>query len=451
MNAYFLEGKLNLYYTKEEKTYLKIIEEYHVNSYGPLICNYFQYDETRMSHLQMDSYFEDLTVELKSITPYFSRNLPGTYEATYQAIKRSGKVIEYKAPLIVKSYVNIMQQGIYIKGSRLIYFGIAILDGEPILSGTVLKETGKHILEITNANGEKTTYEFVVVEDYYKQENAVYMDTDFTLEYGGQLWIPLTNYGKVKKVILNQKEIENIELINGQSYLKISSCLEPGIQEYHLESIEMESSLENPRRIVLDYYFTIRTKKRPPILEVQEYKENGKLKMNIEITDIHQTIMKLEANIYQNEKRIQTIPSYLQNQKGKIDQVSLHQPFQFILNMITEDGIKVQAERQLFFYQGILNNKSFPTYQLEYQFEENVLSNIYFEMNMDNPKTVHQKITLGEEEINLVHKYQVEKDNTIWYVIGSISFLSLVLFFFIIWKIQHLKKVKIKEKNVNLN
>ena len=47
----------------------------------------------------------------------------GEYEANYVSKRENGTLITFKVPLIVHPYVNIKNDGIYNKGTRLYFFG----------------------------------------------------------------------------------------------------------------------------------------------------------------------------------------------------------------------------------------------------------------------------------------------------------------------------------------
>ena len=117
--------------------------------------------------------------------------MSGEYIATYKALKLDGSILEHSTKIIVKPYVNIINNGIYSTGSRLYFFGNGVLDGATITSGYQLNNEGKHQLSITNIQGEKEEFTIYVVDNYYHTNMDINMETTYTINHGDKLFLEL--------------------------------------------------------------------------------------------------------------------------------------------------------------------------------------------------------------------------------------------------------------------
>lgn len=427
------KGQLNLFYFKNGYTYENIITEYHINYTNPLILDYFKNDENVTSHYSVESYFENLTFTLNDITPFFQKGMFGEYEATYVCKRENGTLISFKVPLIVHPYVNIRNDGIYNKGTRLYFFGDAKLNGKSIINGTVLEKEGENILELTSVNNHTLTYRFTVVNDYYKDATTINLSPDYEMEYYDKLYIRLPK--NVTKVIFSDLSEGTIIEKDECKYLEIKSKNNGTITEYHIISLE----LDNQNKIDMDYIFTIKTKKKDPLLSLSEFKDNGLLNVNIEVSDESQCLDDLYVEVHQEGKLKQVINSYCHNQKIEISNLVPQIPFKIYIKSKDENGNIIT----LFTYEGINQKNEVLKINLDFSFNEGNITNIKISIDLSSTNLSHHQILLGNDTThNLSNKYQVEKNYTYIYV-------SIVLSIFLIGILVCIILKKAKKKKLN--
>lgn len=434
IRAEIIKGELKLFYFKDGYTYESIISEYHINHTNPLILDYFKNDENVTSHYSVESYFEKLTFKLNDITPFFQKGMFGEYEANYVSKRENGTLITFKVPLIVHPYVNIKNDGIYNKGTRLYFFGNAKLNNEPIINGTALEKEGENILELTSINNHTLTYRFIVVNDYYKDATTINMSSDYEMEYYDKLYIKLPN--NVTKVFFSDLS-EGVVIENdGCKYLEIKSKNEGTITEYRIISLE----LDDQRKINLDYQFTVKTKKKDPIFNISESNNEGLLNVNIDVNDESKCLDDIYVEVYQEGKIKQVVNSYFHNQKIEINNIVPKIPFKIYIKSKDENGKIVT----LFTYEGINQKNEAIKINLDFSIIEGNIASINIVIDLSSTNLTHQQILLGNDMThNLSNKYQIEKSYTYIYV--SIA-LSIFLIGILVWII--LKKAKKKKVNV---
>ena len=243
--------------------------------------------ETRKNHFKVDSYFEDLSFEHYLITPFFSRNIAGSYIAKYKAERLNGDVIYIETPLIVRPYLNVMEGGFYNLGSRLYFFGTGKLNGQNVSNGCVLDRAGENILEIIDANGNKKNYTFYGVEDYYNKDMSINIECDFNIYKGDIILLPVSNTKEVKSVIINKEECRNIRLVNGIYYLEFYPTNTEEVTNYLIEQINY---VDNTSELV-SKSFLVRTLKEDVTFEITEEKEDGYLSLEISTQDKAKNIL----------------------------------------------------------------------------------------------------------------------------------------------------------------
>ena len=107
------EGCLVAYLKNGEEIIKKTIEEYHINQNEPLFLSYLD-EEDLTKNIDVESYFEPLTVKVKEVDPFFVKTLPGEYLATYVVNRLNKKTIELtQKGDCFKPYVNVINQGVY--------------------------------------------------------------------------------------------------------------------------------------------------------------------------------------------------------------------------------------------------------------------------------------------------------------------------------------------------
>lgn len=418
---YFVsKGVLYIYYNYNNKLYLKEVNEYHDIYINTLVCDYYNYDETRKNHFKVDSYFEDLSFENYLITPFFSRNIAGSYIAKYKAERLNGDVIYIETPLIVRPYLNVMEGGFYNLGSRLYFFGTGKLNGQNVSNGCVLDRAGENILEIIDANGNKKNYTFYVVEDYYNKDMSINIECDFNIYKGDIILLPVSNTKEVKSVIINKEECRNIRLVNGIYYLEFYATNIEEVTNYLIEQINY---VDNTSELV-SKSFLVRTLKEDVTFEITEEKEDGYLSLEISTQDKAKNILDIYLELYVNDKLILTKETFIKNIKDKL--ISL------------EDDVKIniygktttQEDILLFSYEGYVKKVVDLNYEISFDIENEIINKINIKLDLGNCDMVHKKIKLlGVAQNELVTKYQVNKSYIFLYmsIIASILLIGTII------------------------
>lgn len=438
LNHYFQEGEVYIYYIYDEKTYVKGINEYHIDYLNTLYKDYYDNDETSQDHFKVGSYLEDLTFEISDITPTFVKNQGGKYEITYLATRENEDELKITTPFIVSEYANVKDGEIYVKGYQLFFFGEAKLNGKTITNGAILTDVGVNNLIITNANNETFKYQFIVVDGYYKNNYLPTIDADFVIEQNESLMIPLSKK-EVKSVVVNSIEIGNIQKVNNEyclclNYQNDYKFLKIGPQIITIDKVNYQDGTSSDVKL----RFILLIEKLEPLLEIKESKENNQLHLNIDVDDNDQSIVDIIIEVYQQNKLVDTYSTYLKNTKDKIKDLNLNETFEIYIKLITENNIY-----NLMYYQGTMTKKHSMGYEINFEYDENSLKVIDLNVDLSDDNIHHEILKLGNETKNLNSKYQVTKNKIIIYI-------SIIVSIIIVGGVIVLLIRKIKKKKVSM-
>lgn len=421
VNHCYVDGELYIYYTVNNDTYLKTINEYHIDYINNLHGDYFNVNENDRSHFKVESYLEDLNFELSSITPYFVKNQSGKYVIIYIANRLNGDDVMIQTPLIIDEYVNVLDEFIYPKGYQLLFFGSATLNGKKVNNGCTLTDTGVNNLVITNINNEQFSYQFMVVDNYYKTNYIPNIKADISASQNETIYIPLSKK-EVKSVVVNDALIGNIQKVNNEYTLCLNynlnqELLKVGIQELKISKIIYSDNTE----ALVNLRLIVNIKKQEPTIHVLESKEDNHLNLVLDIVDKDQSIVDLVFETYQNNKLINSTSTFIQNTSSKINGILLNEEFEVYINLITEN-----KTYQILYYKGKITKDKPINYNVTFAFDNNSLKKINIDIDLDNSNILHQILKLGNESLNLNTKYQVKRNNTIIYisVISSIIIIG---------------------------
>ena len=437
INHYVDKGVLKLYYLCNDVVYLKEISEYHINKLETKYLDYFDYDETNLSHISIDSYLEDLTISIDNISPYFMRNQNGKYEITYLVNRENEEEITVKTPLVVKDYVNIKEGLIYPTGYQLFFFGTAKLNNKSVNNGTILSEEGKQVLEITDANGNVKTYTFKVVSGYYKTLYVPTMSGKYEMEQSDSLLL-CVGRKKVKSVVINENEVGKIHKINEDYFVEVSAETTPDLIKVGYQKINITKLIydDNTTQDV-KHSFVINVKKCAPICNIQEAMNDQKLNLNIDITDYDQNISDVVVEVYQNKQLVKSISTALISNKIILPKLQLNTTFEVYVKILTES-----ASTTIMYYQGSLSKNEDIELSLTFGFDNTSLKKVELELDLSSPKLVHKQLQLGQDQRNISQKYQVKRSNLVIYISIIVSAILLVLLIIYIAR----KKVKRKRE-----
>lgn len=424
-------GVLFIYYNIDNKLYLKEINEYHELYKEPLICDYYNYDETRVNHFFVDSYFEDLKFELYTISPFFSRNLCGDYTAKYVCYRLNKDAIYIETPLIVKPYLNIEEGGIYNKGMRLYFFGVGKLNGENVSNGVMLEDIGENILELTDANGKMKKYTFFVVENYYNTSDTINIEPDYIVNKGDAILVPLISNKDIECVIVNGEELRNFRLVNNNNYLEIIPNDSQDINNFLIESIKFKDGTVS----LINQNLLVKINKEKVLYDIYESNEDGYINLDISTTDNSKSIKDIYIEVYENEKLIESKSTFIKNINGTFN--SLNESVK--IKIYSRDN--TTSDKLLFSYEGYLEKTIDLDYSINFEIENEKIENIHIKLDLSNPFMRHKDIKLlNQDNSNLINKYQVEKSNIVLYISIILCILLIIIFIIYLYKKQRKNK-----------
>lgn len=428
------QGKIIIYYVEEDKTQKLTIGERHTEYLKSLICTYYEYDETRTNHFLIASYFEDLQWQLDNISPIFSRRMNGEYEATYIAKRANGDIYNISTPLIVEDYLNIVEGGIYRKGTSLLFHGNATLNGVSIINGTSLNQEGENQLIITDANNKQKTYNFVVVSDYYKENDHQNIKVDFETSCNELILIPLntSNNQVINSLTVNQEIIDSIVTIDNINYLELISSDIPKLTHYEISEYTFS---DNGLIITKPYQtsFVVRTVKKQPeinILENSNFKHDKKLtNIDVQINDQYQSASNLRIELWQNDRQINIENTYLKNTKVSLTGYDKNQPITIKVLLECAMSPTIKQDYLLFTYTGIYQNNILELGQIDFVIQDAKLTQIQMLFDFSSGDFRHEKIMIGQNEtINLAQKYQTSP-NHFWLITSIILSIVIIIIF----------------------
>lgn len=426
ISHYVNKGILYIYYLYNETIYLQELSEYHIDYLETLYLDYFDYDETTLNHFQVDSYLEDLTTKIDNISPYFVRNQNGKYEITYLLTRENNDEIIIKTPLIVRDYVNIRDGLVYPLGYQLFFFGNAKLNNKSINNGASLNTEGLQTLEITNANGEIKTYNFTVVDSYYKTINLPTMQTDFVMDKNATLWLSLGTK-EVKSIIVNGINVGKIRKINNEYWAEINKENTPELIKVGYQKLVITEIQYSDNEIdKVNYSMILCVNKDNPNYVIQETNDKQKLNLKIDVNDEDQSLTNVIIDVYQNNKIIKSYVTNLKNIKITLPKLAINTPFELYVRAKSEN-----ENTTLMYYKGKLSKDITIPLTITFNENDNSIKTINIELDLSSTRLQHQQLLLGQNKQNLSSKYQVTKNNTIT-IISIVGSLMIIIFVIII-------------------
>lgn len=426
ISHYVNKGILYIYYLYNETIYLQEISEYHIDYLETLYLDYFDYDETTLNHFQVDSYLEDLTTKIDNISPYFVRNQNGKYEITYLLTRENNDEIIIKTPLIVRDYVNIRDGLVYPLGYQLFFFGNAKLNNKSINNGASLNTEGLQTLEITNANGEIKTYNFTVVDSYYKTINLPTMQTDFVMDKNATLWLSLGTK-EVKSITVNGINVGKIRKINDEYWAEINKANTPELIKVGYQKLVItEIQYSNNEIDKVNYSMILCINKDNPNYAIQEINDKQKLNLKVDVSDEDQSLTNVIVDVYQNNKIIKSYVTNLKNIKITLPKLAINTPFELYVRAKSEN-----ENTTLMYYKGKLSKDITIPLTITFNENNNSIKTINIELDLSSTRLQHQQLLLGQNKQNLSSKYQVTKNNTIT-IISIVGSLMIIIFVIII-------------------
>lgn len=416
-----IDGVLYIYLVTNYGVVRVNVYEYLNLSNDVLVLNRLNNDYNNINHINVDSFFEDLSFEMTNSNPYFYPNINGEYNVTYTATRINAPKIETTLKVVVEPYVNIVNNGIYPPNINLLFFGNGYLNDEKITTGQVVKEPGHYILKIINVNNQIDIYHFDIVENYYKKVNNIYIPSIIEMKKNEEYCIEYNVNKKIDSFNINNqlsfdfKQDETTKLFIYSNKINI-------IDQYEITSINYYEN-DVLKQYLLNDLLLIRTLKNAPALLISESKEDKSFNINIDTVDDDQTLSYLKIVIYDNSKIIETKYNYFQEEKIRFNNIVINKPYDMKIYLIYELGGNDFYEEEIAKVNLTFVKESENTININSNIIDNKVETIKIEII--NDKISFNDITLGTK--NITEKYQDDNNNNILIIISiSTSFLLLI-------------------------
>lgn len=286
------QGLLYLYIIQDQKLKIVSLSEYEIIKNDPIIINRYHSTYDFNQYLVVESYFEDLVFKEKNMNPYFSNTISGIYTITYEAVKENQDSILISGELVVETYTNFINNGVYPKGKKLEFFGNAVMNNKIIYNGTTLDEVGMYEIEITDANQKTTKYQLYIVDNYYREINDVNLEYEINTAKDAFVSYQLSDEIEIIDLIINNQSYDNYVLEDGLltiNFLRNNNCFSYQIDKIiYLEN--GEEKVLNINRIVDICYL-----KKVPIIDVNKTVTKDNLIINLNIVDDEQAFMYMKV------------------------------------------------------------------------------------------------------------------------------------------------------------
>lgn len=439
MQDYYIHlGYLYISVVSDEKIILKRIEEFEIIKQEPLYCDHDYYDEYDTNTFQIESFFDKYDFSYKLASPYLEKLIHGKYDITYEAIKSDGSIFTFINTMIVLPYTNFIDQGIYEVGKVLEFFGHATMDNKKIYYGEILKETGEHVIEITNVNGDKETYNIYVVNNYYNSDNIAYIPTDVDVFCGQNATITMeipNGLDSIEKLVINNEEYTSYVCKKDSIDILFSSSV-PLRKVYVINSISYYKNnklyhQEIGKRLSISFL------KKEATLEVNKEHTKDNTILDYKIMDTDQTFMYMKLVKYVNGK--------IEYEKKIIDDYSfedeLHNFSTYKLFFVYNLGKSKLLEKEVFNYQ-IENEHISMNFKVNYV--NGSISNVI--LKLLNPKNVENLKVLKVDDVSIIDYYVDSNSSILKYclIISGIIILLLPTSLIVLKVIR----VRVRKKNL---
>lgn len=415
---YLKNGELIIYITTNSGIFKITLNEYVNNINDDLIINRLNNDYNSTHHLNIKSYYEDLSFIRYESNPYFQPNINGMYEITYKCERLNKEEIYTTANIIVEPYVNIYHNGIYPTNISLLFFGNGYLNDQRITSGEVITKSGHYNLKIIDSNNNSIIYEFDCVDNYYKKIESINIPSIIEINKNEQYDYNIEVNKEINSIYVNDEEY-NYSNINNNYQVSFNSSINNQVDIYNINYLTYYE--KNILKIYpINESILIRTLKSQPIINIYEQSLENDLLLDIKINDIDQTLSYIQIDLMDENKIIETHKNFFNFEIIRFNKITTNKPYIIKTYLVYELG-------GLEYYKELISslNITFNKYNqdhiiLESVINDNRITNIKI-------KTLSKKILFNEvliKDLNLSEKYQ--KNNTAIYLVSSIV-VSLLL------------------------
>ncbi len=421
----YIKDLQQLYYSSLDKGVLKIItmnldefiltsiQEYHIIELNEKEVAYPATNYKSVNHFSIESYFEELEFEYSEDND-INLLTSGMYQASYVATRFNGEEIQINTPFKVLSYINVINEGIYPSGYKLIFTDQVYVNNEEVYMGEALKEEGEYKI-YHNVENNIIEYTIYIKDNYNKDLSVNCTHSDYIINNGGifSYTITLNQEKIVKQVIVNDKDIsfsQDENIIN----IQFNSLDITGINNFNIQKIVFndDSILDVNER------FSVNVMKRTPLVEVEADTEG----ISFNITDIDEAILDIVFRYYKNGELIKIDKTYLND--FELFPSESYDDLKVV--MLYELGTNEVFEVNLLNFDLFLNNKknNEKLFNLSFDKDDDKVLAIYVDKIINNE--IISKILVSD--INLVNYYVSKKSNKLLYIsLGITGVLILII------------------------
>lgn len=314
-----IDNVLEVYYYKDYYLWESSIYQYKIENQEDIIVNIYnaEFNEkmnmNELKELKISSYIHDLNLELDSIEPYFSKQIPGKYTGHFKIKINDQKYFKIDNFIKIEEYVNIYDNHIYPVGYKLRFFGYGLLDGKSVVSDTILKDVGVHNLLISDALGKTKKYTFQVVENYYFNQEE-YTFSNYTIRKNDTIELNFKTNKMVENIYINNQKVA-FEQVDEDVKVILNDFQKQGIYHYQINKIEYIDDVKN-----IEKTFTVRVLRDEPIINIAEEKSEN-FTINIDFIDLDFSVRDLYFEVYYDDELQEIIHSYLNDLEYKVGNI----------------------------------------------------------------------------------------------------------------------------------
>jgi hypothetical protein len=292
-------GFLQLFSCINNELILHRVDHYEKTEIG-FTCAKDHCPMEEIDEIGIRSYLGEVKVSRLSISPYFSNNLSGTYEAVYEVRLPSGRVLNCAKTIKVMPYVNVIDGGIYPVNYVLDFFDNGRLNGVSVTRNKKLTTPGDYVLVLKNNIGESKTLFFKVAEDYYKDGVDNIQPADYVVSKNQELKIrlPFTTAYDMEELIISGNPRNDFTYREGMLEFTVLPPSEEGLYYYEVQEIhQIFQGMKITSRI--NQVFSVLVLKEEPRIEVEKIPD--KLEFKVLFTDPDGTITDIGVNVYEDD------------------------------------------------------------------------------------------------------------------------------------------------------
>ncbi len=435
-SALVKNGNLVIYTIYGQNLNYYKISEYHIEKNQKITANRYNPEIDFRNKLIIKSFFEELKVEIADLNPTLPKNIDGIYQVNYRITKEDGKTFFIKGEYELKSFVNIVNDGVYPLQKELFFYGYATLNGKTIYNGYKIMNEGKYELKLINANNIETIYQFQVVDGYYKDDECVSINPDIIVNKDTAFKIIMDLNGmngkKIERIWINGKSHRDFIIKNNQLIINMMSDSKYSVKNFHLDKIEyFDNGL---KEYIINENYLVKTIKESPSITLNKEIRNQKIYLNFDFFDNDKTFNYLKTEIYDGSNLIGINYNYFNEEikitsLDKINKVTVKHYLISFNGDATTSILLIDYEISDYHYEKLLKSQ----YEIDYKIDT-------LEMVINPTAGKIKKLTVGNQ--NLIKDLKIINHdlNTLVIIIVSVSIILIGLIVLVTWK--NIKKRK---------